>query len=487
MDIIVKNGKSSPNYWCTWATQNAIAEQVRICTQVTEESLAFLGDQGAGEARHMLNEEILFGERFALAYQFPEIRHDLYLVLDDGWDVPYGIHPDKSKCRFGSLVLDAERFPSYTGTPAERLKKLNETVKQAGWRGLGLWIAAQRAGADYLTPFEEDTTIEDYFRERILWSREADIAYWKVDWGTHCNSVAFRKMLTDLACELYPTLIIEHAACMYPLNGSLGGKETRFFEDRGTAARARDIARISEVFRSYDYLGPLAVATTLDRLAFLLREERCGIVNCEDMEYIGAVMGCALGLMKAERFTDRRSETIAAIRWLSMAPAFSGGDICTSEAVKEDRYFFAEGSTWLSRIIGKEAVQGAPLAMSRNMPLPVIEGEDPPYVCACKNPNGAYALGAFKSTSDRHERAPRITLSTPCAEYVGIFGDFEQVTLCTERTAKRVYLQSLIRGEAIEIDEAACGDRVVLSRNRLMSVYPSIDRSENAVVVKIEY
>ena len=57
--------------------------------------------------------------------QFPKIRGDLYLMLDDGWDVPYGVHPDKSRDRFGTLELDEERFPSFTGTPAQRLKKLN--------------------------------------------------------------------------------------------------------------------------------------------------------------------------------------------------------------------------------------------------------------------------------------------------------------------------------------------------------------------------
>lgn len=50
----------------------------------------------------MLNEELVFGEN-GYAHQYPEVRCDLYFLMDDGWDVDYGIHPDSHYSRFGSL------------------------------------------------------------------------------------------------------------------------------------------------------------------------------------------------------------------------------------------------------------------------------------------------------------------------------------------------------------------------------------------------
>ena len=49
-------------------------------------------------------------------------------VLDDGWDVAYGVHPATQREQFGSLEVAEDRFPSCTGNPAERLKSLNDLV-----------------------------------------------------------------------------------------------------------------------------------------------------------------------------------------------------------------------------------------------------------------------------------------------------------------------------------------------------------------------
>ena len=125
--------------------------------------------------------------------------------------------------------------------------------------------------------------------------------------------------------------------------------------------------------------------------------------------------------------------------------------------------------------------------MARSMPLPRVEGKNPPYVCACKNPNGAYSVGAFRcSSGGGNESAPRVALLTPNAEYVGIFGDFEELTLYTDH-AQRVYIQSLICGEAVPLTGCCRSDRIVLTHHDLQSVYPAVDSSENAVIIKIEY
>lgn len=137
MNLIPNAPGLSPNYWCTWSTQNFGREDEH------PDYHNYLGGVGSQFARTEMNEKNL--RRWL--QQFPKIRGDLYLMLDDGWDVPYGVHPDKSRDRFGTLELDEERFPSFTGTPAQRLKKLNDFVKESGWRGLGLWVPAQAAGS----------------------------------------------------------------------------------------------------------------------------------------------------------------------------------------------------------------------------------------------------------------------------------------------------------------------------------------------------
>ena len=77
---------------------------------------------------------------------YPELRGDLTFLLDDAFDFPLGGgHNDPHR---GSIEVDTGRFPSYTGTPAERLAKLSKAVKAGGWRDLGLWICNSRPNVD---------------------------------------------------------------------------------------------------------------------------------------------------------------------------------------------------------------------------------------------------------------------------------------------------------------------------------------------------
>ena len=122
------------NYFCTWATQNRVGEEIN---QLRLKDPAFTGDQGSRSAREQMNEEFVFGKD-GVVHLWEKVRSSLYLLLDDGWDVPYGIDPATQISLFGSLEIDKERFPSLKGTPAERLKQMNERVIAAGWRGLGI-------------------------------------------------------------------------------------------------------------------------------------------------------------------------------------------------------------------------------------------------------------------------------------------------------------------------------------------------------------
>ena len=42
-------------------------------------------------------------------------------------------------------MLDASKWPSFTGEPAQRLAELNTAIQAEGWKGIGLWVAAQEA------------------------------------------------------------------------------------------------------------------------------------------------------------------------------------------------------------------------------------------------------------------------------------------------------------------------------------------------------
>ena len=129
MNLIPEKNESSLSYWCSWHTQNIVA-MMDCASKFPPEIAAAMkeGADGAKGARMMLNEDLLFGEG-GYAHQFDSVRNDLYLMLDDGWDVDYGINPDAHLEKFGSLIMSEERFPSVKGqTPAQRLKTINEKM-----------------------------------------------------------------------------------------------------------------------------------------------------------------------------------------------------------------------------------------------------------------------------------------------------------------------------------------------------------------------
>ena len=126
MNLIPEQSGTTPNYWCTWGIQNS-----SLRSREHAENLVFTGDQGAHSARENLNAELLFGKN-GWSDQFDGIRGDLSLMLDDGWDVAYGIHPKENLSSFGSVLPDPQRFPFCTGSPEERLEKLNRKVQSRG-------------------------------------------------------------------------------------------------------------------------------------------------------------------------------------------------------------------------------------------------------------------------------------------------------------------------------------------------------------------
>jgi len=131
MNLIPHTTGQTPSYWCTWAVQNYSLGKDDLGEQPMD-ARAFEGSRGARLARTKLNEKLVFQHPGWITNSYSKVCGDLYVVFDDGWDVPYGVHPQEEQWRFGSLELNEERFPSCSGTPKERLRRLNEKVRAAG-------------------------------------------------------------------------------------------------------------------------------------------------------------------------------------------------------------------------------------------------------------------------------------------------------------------------------------------------------------------
>lgn len=464
--IVPETPGKSPNYWCTWARQNNVAEE--------KNAINFLGDQGAKNGRNNLNESLLFGQNGWADY-YPLVRSDLFMLIDDGWDVPYGIHPDRNLPEFGSIVPDAGRFPSFPGSPAERLRGLNEALKARGWRGLGLWIAAQAQGESRDHVLTETERLE-YWSDRLKWSNEAGIEFWKIDWGLHCRDLSFRRFLTELARELAPGMILEHSVGCICVNGlNFNAPDPRDigsgrFIDMGedVPRRAARLQQFSEMTRFYDLSGPLSTAAAMDRLAFFLTTAGSGWLNVEDELYMGAASGCCFGVMRSPENRPgitgehvRCREADRAVRWQRIAPAFKSGDepVNTSSRVLTDSWNYAVEDTWYSNLIGRVSRQTAPWGVARNMPLPQVGSLEPdgdlPFLVSSLHPNGAAAIVALprvQAEKGFYRPMCRVELPFDCSDrIIGIFGTFAELVLPVRAEGVRIFGQDLAGDTAREL------------------------------------
>ncbi|MDR0351814.1 MAG: hypothetical protein LBI02_00115 [Opitutaceae bacterium] len=514
-DIVpAASSPATPNYWCTWWSQADGRHDKAVRAAV---ALAFDGDQGNPGQRDGLNEEIVFGKN-GWAGDWPGVRGDLFLVLDDGWDVPYGLDSAKSRAPFGSCIPDDTRWPSLSGkTPAQKLKLLNDRARAAGWRGLGLWLAVQTQG-ETGKPGDPKTSLADftaYWKERVLWCREAGIEYWKADWGVHNHEPEFRRAMTALARQYHPALIIEHAVCMPPINGLSLDKNTgkitgggRFennpkrYLDEAAATLA-----FSDVLRTYDIVGPTVKVTTLDRAAhFAATAARLGspvILNLEDSVCEAAALACSFGAMRGRR-SALKNEVVAAARWARIAPAVPVVKLpfVTNGKTLRDTSDFSKVNHWYQVTAGKKGVyQTAPAVIARGLPPPKVTsacGGGLPYVLATLHPNGALAVCAAA-------RAPATgtdPLVTPPADIevdvecinrkIGLFGAFNTISFPLSAKGKiRVWAQDLIKDQAVDITNEVRAENARLTLpgavlQRLRARASAADLSMPAAVVFVE-
>ena len=480
INLIPDSGGKTPSYCCTWSCQNFATDTFSIGYAIG------LGDHTVPSDN--LTEEAVF-KNPGWEKRLPQsVKKDLFLVFDVGWDVAGGSHAEKAeKWILGTQDVATDKFPSCIGTSEEKLAKLNELSINAGWKGAGLWIAAQSAlDSKGLKPTEKE--VETYFRERFKWSKNAGIFYWKVDYGARGGDINFRKMLTRLAQEEAPGLWVEHGRGSGPFNDdecpwdspNISKTGSYKYWDSGKAlTTAHNLLEFSDVLRTYDVSAQLSIPTTIDRVAQLLNSFKSlpagkGIINCEDEPYIAAALGCAIGVMRNPAFIvpsdqnydpqqsrNQMDAVTRAVRWQRMSGAFSVGynPVQLDSIFNKDYWKFKAGESWAKWMTGKTVMQAAPARVARGMELPEVKCDGTvPYVLCSKFPNGNYAVATMLRTdSEKGFYYPLAEISIKCGNVapVGVFGKYKSLTIQFPKDIKiqKVFAQDLAGSEAFEITD----------------------------------
>jgi hypothetical protein len=378
------------------------------------------------------------------------------------------------KTPFGSLELNEERFPEFPGTPEERLEKLNRRIQDAGWKGLGIWVAAQMPGDSDEIPWDEDAS-RRFWEERLRWCRNAGVHYWKVDWGARMKDHRFHILLEELAEKTAPEIRIEHAWGTWNINQpkTADSEYGRFasWDDGNILEESARMASYSSLFRTYDTKGPLETPITLDRTAELLRRINPvnpgkGLINCESAALIGAALGCSLGIMGGYRFSDEESPDESdiyrrVIRWHRIVPPWS-----KHHGEKINVSTITNGDYWETEKEGKPAVrirQGCYAMVARGIELPEVTAErELPYIMASCDPGGIMTVAADKRAFGKRHLTPAVQIKIPVrsnTEHIGFFGHIDRVVLKFQNRGpeKRVLYRDLLHDEYKDITSSCTG------------------------------
>ena len=450
MNLIPAIPQVTGNYFCTWDSQ-------------CDHMYTWKDRPSWLSARDAMNEDFLFGEN-GLLNGFEGLREDLIVVLDDGWDVPYGA---KDRRIFGSLEADPERFPSLAGlSPAERLSALSDRIRALGYRGLGLWVPTQSpslVNGEEISRTPEQERL--YWEERAKWCRDGGVLYLKADWGAHQGDADYCAMMTACMRKYAPELCIEHGFAGRPLFES---ETTGPAVSAATQAYLEKTLPVSDYLRTYDVCHELRYASTVDRAAICLNAAHAcnadAVLNIEDTALIGAALGCAVGVMRHALEEKRKylplpprpvCETAAALRWQRIAPPFAAGrgDLRISDERLRDVWRCPDRAPGLWPDVPEgDYFVTAPAAVARNMPLPEVaaEGEKPYVLCSVHPDTGALCVAVTPRTfPDGLDQTPLAEIRVRGASSekpVGIFGSFTSLTVDFDEPveSRRVYAQNLL-------------------------------------------
>lgn len=488
INLIPNIKNPTPDYYCTWQTQ-----------------LYATNDGKPQGQRALIGEKALFCKEkpYGWAYFYEQVRDNLFLVMDDSWDVP--VNNDLSY--LGSLILDKEKFASFVGDSSNNvnaLKKLSDKIKALGWKGLGGWVCAQES-----SQYIGELSWEEYWTKRLTEANEAGISYWKVDWGKWCRNLERRQKLTQLGRKYAPNLVIEHSMIL-------------------------DAIPFSDTFRTYDVPAIMSIPMTMEKIANLSSAENCRngnmcLINCEDEVYISAACGFAMGIMRhpfSGAFVNGNAdmsfplchrnlktkiyEVIRAVNFHKIAPAFafSGKDLYISENILYDNWKFEKieeeiESWWFEQASVADYVsdniltKNGPAIISRNTNLPVVTPNVNglvPFVIASKNPNGAYAVATLGRTSQRDYHIPKcnVKINAENSKTIGVFGEYENLIINTNiDTVNRILIQDLADQNAYDIthDVTFKKGSIIISgkliKDVCMLIQPEDDTSEPGVVIQI--
>ncbi len=497
------NNYKSYNYYCTWSTMEWFTENCGIDGLTPRDTLC---------------DEFLFGEKGLAVIMYPNIRGDLFFMVDDGWEVKSskGKTLDEEqwlKPYIGSCQLWEEKFPGYGDTYQERLKTLNNKVKALGWKGIGVWISPTVPYGKDVENREKDFL--SYWKIRLEWSKYAGVDYWKIDWGDYDISDKYKKALYNLKEEVYPELIYENAFVRSPMN-------EKKYESGMCLTAHRLRLSYSDVLRTYDVTFPLSIPTTLSRAAMLLKyppemqNNADGIINSEDEVYLDAVLGLSMGIMRYDigdndiksgpniafggtgSFPMQRparrqlQEVERAVRWQRYAPAFSirYGNTYVSADENCDDWHYTSDQTWKNYFNEEYLEQKAPRVTSRNVNAPIIknklsEGEYP-YIISSRNPNGSLSLAALGRV--KKEKGYYVNKSDIIWEigknsgYIGIFGYYNSVEIKTDLsfTREKIYACDLLDDNLIDITNEVeiIGNSLIID-GKTIEKYGLMKRAEN--------
>lgn len=488
LSIVPSEPSKAPDYFCTWNIQGF--------------AVSYTGD-----TRNKMTEQNIFGkgEWQDWASFFPRIRQDVLFLLDDSWNMPLDYRPVIDQY-FGLVDLDTERFPSFQGHGVKRISDLAARIKSYGWKGLAGWVCAQESPLD---PYH--TNQREYWRRQFAVAHAAGMDYLKVDFGRHQTDAGWRQMLTEVAHEVSPELWVEHASPKGPTVTD-------------TPELDASLARVSDIFRTYDVETFISIPVTLKRVLQVLQQkpaEGCrGLVNCEDEPYMAAGLGCLIGIMRhpyAEALPDgtadhvfpstcrdvkhRLDEVVRAVRWHRLAEPFGmDEDMNIDTCMLTDSWTLGERETWYgARKVGDTCTEKAPARVSRHMPLPTVQTKgDVPYVMASQYPNGAVAVVALERLKGREWFQPSASVGIEMADVtapIGIFGYYNQLTVAfpekIDRRGLHVMAQDLAGDKATDItsEVGIRGNKLVIPGKVIsrigLSAATEGDKSAPGMVVRV--
>ena len=485
------------NYFCTWAAQGYVYGQGKDQLDVD----VLRGPNGVDYCREAMNQKSLTEGADAWLKFYPEVRSDLWFMLDDG-------HAIKAKDKSIIKSIDPEKFPACAGKDdTESLKTISGLVKAAGWHGLGIWIGDAKAKLGE----KEIVSLRDMMGR----FQKAGVGYCKVDTGD--ETMEFCKAGTELA----PDLTLEHSVWMHGVYTGNGETDMKSLLPSVFAPQNHSYLRGTNVVRIYDCDQPMGQITALLRTSALLNDANgdksaTAIINTEDHVSIAGGLGCSFGILRfpisgkrpdgdvdifnggPRHVKKRMDEVVRVVRWQRLAPPLPACalPVIIDEKGFADRWNVTKVETWNTRL-GLIA-QSAPARISRGLPLPEVKCEgDAPFVLACRHPQGPVTvttLGRFGNAWGYRIPLADITLeagSIPPA--IGIFGRYRSLTLTFSESVEghHVVAQDLkanrcgdITGSVILKGNSLTIPGEVINRIGLSAATPG-DESDPGMVLKI--